>query len=77
MKMRREIKRRRTIILIAAALFVLLSVGVYASVPKGVAQINLETAEGEHVSGTIEIYVGTQTQLGCKVLPEIFATRTV
>ena len=77
MKMRREIKRRRTIIFIAAALFVLLSVGVYASVPKGVAQINLITAEGEHVTGTLEIYVDTETQLSCKVLPETFATRTV
>ena len=67
--MRREIRRRRTIVLIAAALLMLLSVGVYASVPKGVAQINLMTAEGENVAGTLEIYVGTETQLTAKVLP--------
>ena len=75
--MRREIRRRRTIILIAAVLAMACATGVYASVPKGVAQINLMTEEGENVTGTLEIYVGTETQLTCKVLPEIFMDREV
>jgi len=75
--MSRNIRRRRTIILIIAALAVMFATGVYAAVPKGVTHIDLITASGETVGETLEIYVGAEDQLSCKTIPDTFMDRNV
>jgi len=75
--MSRNIRRRRTIILIIAALAVMFATGVYAAVPKGVTHIDLITASGETVGETLEIYVGAEDQLSCKTIPDTFMGRNV
>ena len=75
--MSRNIRRRRTIILIVAALAVMFATGVYAAVPKGVTHIDLITASGETVGETLEIYVGAEDQLSCKTIPDTFMDRNV
>lgn len=75
--MSRNIRRRRTIILIIAALAVMFATGVYAAVPKGVTHIDLITASGETVGESLEIYVGTEDQLSCKTIPDTFMDRNV
>lgn len=75
--MSRNIRRRRTIILIIAALAVMFATGVYAAVPKGVTHIDLITSSGETVGETLEIYVGTEDQLSCKTIPDTFMDRNV
>jgi len=75
--MSRNIRRRRTIILIIAALAVMFATGVYAAVPKGVTHIDLITSSGETVGESLEIYVGTEDQLSCKTIPDTFMDRKV
>ena len=75
--MSRNIRRRRTIILIIAALAVMFATGVYAAVPKGVTHIDLITSSGETVGESLEIYVGTEDQLSCKTIPDTFMDRNV
>ena len=75
--MSRNIRRRRTIIFIVAALAVMFATGVYAAVPKGVTHIDLITASGETVGETLEIYVGAEDQLSCKTIPDTFMDRNV
>lgn len=75
--MSRNIRRRRTIILIIAALAVMFATGVYAAVPKGVTHIDLITASGETVGESLEIYVGAEDQLSCKTAPDTFMDRKV
>ena len=75
--MSRNIRRRRTIILIIAALAVMFATGVYAAVPKGVTHIDLITSSGETVGESLEIYVGTEDQLSCKTAPDSFMDRKV
>ena len=75
--MSRNIRRRRTIILIIAALAVMFATGVYAAVPKGVTHIDLITSSGETVGESLEIYVGTEVQLSCKTIPDTFMDRKV
>ena len=75
--MSRNIKRRRTIILIIAALAMFFATGAYVAMPKGVTKINLTTASGEVVGEVLEVYVGTKTPLSCNVAPASFANRKV
>lgn len=75
--MSRNIKRRRTIILVIAALALVLATGAYIVIPRGVTQMDLVTDAGETINETLEVYVGTETQLSCKTVPESFMNRTV
>lgn len=73
----RSIKTRRTVIFVITALALVLAIWVYIAVPKGVAQMEILTTEGEIVADTLEMYVGTETQLSCRVKPAVFENRTV
>ena len=73
--MDRNIKRKRTIILVITVLALVLAAGAYIVVPRGVTQIDLVTDKGETVVETLEIYVGTETQLSCKITPASFMGR--
>ena len=72
----RNIRTRRTVILIAAGLAIMMAIGIYTLVPSGVASIEIATGEGERLGEEMNIYVGTEVQLECKVYPVIFADRT-
>ena len=53
-----------------------LATWVYIAVPKGVMQMDLLTDEGEIVADTLEMYVGTETQLSRRVQPAVFESRS-
>ena len=72
----RNIRTRRTVILIVAGLAIMIAIGIYTLVPSGVATIEIATSEGERLGEELNIYVGTEVQLECKVYPVIFADRT-
>ena len=72
----RNIRIRRTVILILAGLATALAAAIYAVVPSGVAAIEIVNGEGERLGEELNIYADTEVQLGCKVYPEIFADRT-
>ena len=72
----RNISTRRTIILLVAGLAIAMAVGIYALVPSGVASIEIMNGEGERLGEELNIYTGTETQLKCRVYPEIFSDRT-
>ena len=72
----RNIRTRRTVILILTGLAIALAVGIYTLVPSGVAAIEIVNGEGERLGEELNIYAGTEMQLGCRVYPEIFADRT-
>ena len=73
--MDRNIKNKRTIILVITVLALVLAAGACIVVPRGVTQIDLVTDKGEPVVDTLEIYVGTETQLSCKIAPASFMNR--
>ncbi|MBR1986875.1 MAG: Ig-like domain-containing protein [Mogibacterium sp.] len=73
--MDRNIKNKRTIILVITVLALVLAAGAYIVVPRGVTQIDLVTDKGETVVETLEIYVGTETQLSCRITPALFMNR--
>lgn len=62
--------------MITALALVLASWG-YIAMPKGVTQMDLVTADGAGIGDTLEVYVGTETQLSCRVKPAVFENRTV
>ena len=57
-------------------LALVLATWVYIAVPKGVVQMDLVTAEGEIIADSLEVYVGTETQLTCRVRPSLFEDRS-
>ena len=73
--MDRNIKSKRTIILVIMVLALVLAAGAYIVVPRGVTQIDLVTDTGETIVETLEIYVGTETQLSCRITPASFMSR--
>lgn len=72
----RNIRLRRTVILILAGLAIAMAIGIYTVVPSGVATIEIVTGEGERLGEELNIYTGTEVQLKCKVHPDVFADRT-
>ena len=75
--MSRTIRRRRSIILVIAALALVFATGAYVAMPKGIAQLDLLTSSGETVGESIEVYVGTETHLSCRITPAFFTNRDV
>ena len=71
----RNIRARRTIILILAAVAIAIAIGIYAIVPSGVTAIEIVTGEGERLEEEFNIYAGTEVQLECRVYPKVFADR--
>ncbi len=72
----RNIRTRRTIILILAGLAIAAAAVIYAIVPSGVAAMEILNGEGERLGEELNIYVGSEVQLGCKVSPAVFADRS-
>ena len=72
----RNIGTRRTIIFILTGLAIALAIGIYAIVPAGVTSMEIVTSEGERIEEELNMYVGADVQLGCKVYPAIFDDRT-
>ena len=72
----RNVRARRTVILILAAMAIAMAIGIYAVVPTGVAAIEIVNGEGERLGEELNIYVGKEEQLECKVDPDVFADRT-
>ena len=70
-------KRKRTIILIITVMALVFATGAYIVVPRGVTHMDLVTAEGETIGETLEVYVGTDTSLSCKITPASFIDRKV
>ena len=71
----RNIRTRRTIIFILTGLAIAFAIGIYAIAPAGVASMETVTGDGERIE-ELNLYVGTEVQLGCKVYPAIFEDRT-
>ena len=71
----RDIRTRRTIILILAAVAIAMAIGIYAIVPSGVTSIEILTGEGERLGEEFNIYAGSEEQLECRVHPDVFADR--
>lgn len=72
----RNIRTRRTIILILAGLSIAAATALYAIVPSGVAAMEILNGEGERLGEELNIYVGSEVQLECKVSPAVFADRS-
>ena len=72
----RNVRTRRTIILILAGLAIAVAIAIYAVVPSGVASMELLTGEGERLGESLDIYVGGEVQLECRVYPDVFMDRT-
>ena len=71
----RNIRVRRTVILILTGLAIAVAVGIYTVVPSGISSIEIISGEGERLGEELNIYAGSETQIGCKVYPEIFMDR--
>ena len=71
----RNIRVRRTVILILAGLAIAVAVGIYTVVPSGISSIEIISGEGERLGEELNIYAGSETKIGCKVYPEIFMDR--
>lgn len=72
----RNIRTRRALILILAGLGIAIAAAIYATVPTGVAAMEILTGDGERLDEELDLYVGSEVQLECKVYPEVFADRT-
>ena len=71
----RNIRVRRTVILILTGLAIAVAVGIYTVVPSGISSIEIISGEGERLGEELNIYAGSETQIGCKVYPAIFMDR--
>ena len=71
----RNIRVRRTVILILAGLAIAVAVGIYTVVPSGISSIEIISGEGERLGEELNIYAGSEMQIGCKVYPAIFMDR--
>lgn len=71
----RNIRVRRTVILILTGLAIAVAVGIYTLVPSGIASMEIISGEGERLGEELNIYAGSETQLGCKVSPAVFMDR--
>ena len=72
----RDIRTRRTVILILTFLAIAMAIGIYTIVPSGVAAVEILNGEGERINEELNIYSGSEVQLVCKVSPAIFEERT-
>lgn len=71
----RNIRTRRAIILILTGLAIALAIGIYAVVPTGVSSMEIVNDEGERIEEELNMFVGAETQIGCKVSPAFFSDR--
>ena len=71
----RDIRTRRTIILVLTGLAIVMAIGIYAIVPSGVTAMEVMTGEGDRLGEELNIYTGSEVQLECRVYPEVFADR--
>ena len=72
----RNIKARRTVILILAGIAIAVAIGIYTVVPSGVAAVEIVTGDGERAGEELNIYVGSEEKIECRVYPAVFASRT-
>ncbi|MBR1986874.1 MAG: Ig-like domain-containing protein [Mogibacterium sp.] len=71
----RDIRTRRTIILILAALAIAMAIVIYTIIPSGVTSMEILTTEGERLGQELNIYAGSKVQLECRVHPDVLADR--